>query len=123
MADHSGFSVTRKVFCFISVFIMSLFSCLVSFFVHSSKLFLLSQGLFLSTLVFVFLMPEFKVRNASLLIKPLLVSFPKGRIGHSLIKRRLHFVRIHRYLINQLTSSVYVDNCDKSRPKFIQSIQ
>lgn len=62
------------------------------------------QGLFLSTLVFVFLMPEFKVRNASLLVKPLLISFPEGRISNSFIKRRLRFVRVHRYLINQLTS-------------------
>lgn len=83
---------------------MSLFSRLVSSFLYSTKLFLEPQGLFLSTLVFVFLMPEFKVRNASLLVKPLLISFPEGRIGNSLIKRRLRFVRVHRYLINQLTS-------------------
>lgn len=57
MADHSGFSVTRKVFCFISVFIMSLFSRLVSFFVHSSKLFLRESRTF-----FVFFLNHLLVR-------------------------------------------------------------
>jgi len=69
------------------------------------------------------LMPEFKVGNVSLLVKPLLISFPKGRIGHSFIKRRLHFVRVHHYLINQLTSLVYEGTNALSRTKIMQQNQ